>query len=106
MISVVVRPPADKCDVIRGIFWILDSGTKWKDLPREYGSKSTVHQWFKRWVHDGTFCKAIGSGDGIGRTKAGKCVKIMVLVEENGLPVAVDTASAAPPQEHARAGPV
>jgi transposase len=118
------RPRANKRDVIRGIFWILDNGAKWKDLPREFGSKSTVHRWFKKWVEDGvferlmhdaaarvetrgayklyecfidgTFSKAKGGGDGVGCTKAGKGVKIMVLVDARGLPVAIDTCSASP----------
>ncbi|GIK19641.1 MAG: IS5 family transposase [Leptolyngbya sp. PLA2] len=118
------RPPTDKRKAVAGIFWILDNGAKWKDLPREYGSRSAVHRCFKRWVEagvfenimrdagrlvedrgeyrlyecfiDGTFSKAKGGGDGIGRTKAGKGVKIMVLVDARGLPVAVDTASASP----------
>ena len=118
------RPPADKRKVIQGIFWILDNGAKWKDLPREFGSKSTVHRWFQTWTQagvfekvmcdagrlveegggyrlyecfiDGTFAKAKGGGDGIGKTKAGKGVKIMVLVDARGLPVAIDTASASP----------
>lgn len=114
------RPPVDKRQAIRGIFWILDHGAKWKDLPRRFGSKSAVHRWFKKWVEDGvfedlmrdagqcveerdgyklyecfidgTFAKAKGGGDGIGCTKAGKGVKIMVLVDARGMPVAVDTA--------------
>ena len=118
------RPPADPRKIVRGIFWILDNGAKWKDLPRRFGSKSTVHRWFQRWVNDGvfesimrdagrcvddrdgyrlyecfidgTFSKARGGGDGIGTTKAGKGVKIMVLVDARGLPVAVDTTSANP----------
>ncbi len=118
------RPPADKREVVRGIFWILDNGAKWKDLPRRFGAKSTVHRWFQTWVRngvfenimrdagrcveerggyrlyecfiDGTFSKARGGGDGIGCTKAGKGVKIMVLVDARGLPVAVDTTSASP----------
>jgi transposase len=118
------RPPADKRQVVRGIFWILDNGAKWKDLPAEFGSKSTVHRWFQTWVRAGvfesimrdagrlveergeyrlyeclvdwTFSKARGGGDGIGCTKPGKGVKIMVLVDANGLPVAVDTMSASP----------
>jgi transposase len=118
------RPPVDKRKVLRGIFWMLDNGAKWKDLPSEFGSKSTVHRWFQTWVHqgvfesilrdagrvveergeyrlyecfvDGTFSKARGGGDGIGCTKAGKGVKIMVLVDARGLPVAVDTMSATP----------
>ena len=118
------RPPADKRKVVAGIFWVLDNGAKWKDLPAEFGSKSTVHRWFMRWVDDGvfehlmqaagrvieqrgeyklyecfidgTFVKAKGGGDGIGCTKAGKGMKIMVLVDAKGLPVAVDTAPANP----------
>ena len=118
------RPCAEKRKVIRGIFWILDNGAKWKDLPRRYGTKSTVHRWFQTWVGegvfenimrdagrcveerggyrlyecfiDGTFAKAKGGGDGIGCTRVGKGVKIMVLVDARGLPVAVDTASANP----------
>ncbi|MFO0837159.1 MAG: transposase [Phycisphaerae bacterium] len=45
---------------------------------------------------DATFARAKGGGDGIGCTKAGKGVKIMVLVDARGLPVAVETMSAAP----------
>src|SRR5690606_3406461 len=116
------RPPTDKRKAIAGIFWILDNGAKWKDLPRRFGSKNAVHRWFQTWVQagvferlmreagrcveerggyklfecfiDGTFSKAKGGGDGIGCTKAGKGVKIMVLVDARGLPVAVDTCSA------------
>lgn len=118
------RPPVDKRIIICGIFWMLDNGAKWKDLPRRFGAKSTVHRWFQRWVRegvfenvmrqagrcveergkyrlyecfiDGTFAKARGGGDGVGCTKVGKGVKIMVLVDARGLPVAVDTVSAGP----------
>lgn len=103
---------------------MLDNGAKWKDLPPQFGAKSTVHRWFKTWVEagvfesimrdagklveergeyrlyecfiDGTFSKARGGGDGIGCTRVGKGVKIMVLVDARGLPVAVDTMSASP----------
>ena len=118
------RPAADKRKTVRGIFWILDNGAKWKDLPRRFGAKSTVHRWFQKWVTeggfenvmraagrcveegegyrvyecyiDGTFCKARGGGDGIGCTKAGKGVKIMIVVDARGWPMAVDTMSASP----------
>ena len=118
------RPTAEKRATLRGIFWMLDNGAKWKDLPARFGSKSTVHRWFAKWVRDGvfekllqsagrcverrgeyrlyecfidaTFSKAKGGGDGIGVTRVGKGVKIMVLVDARGLPVAVDTTSAGP----------
>lgn len=118
------RPRSDRRKAIAGIFWILDNGAKWKDLPAEYGTKSSVHRAFQRWVAggafeellaevggrveerggfklyecfiDGTFAKARGGGDGIGCTKAGKGVKIMIMVDANGLPVAVNTGKASP----------
>lgn len=114
----------DKRTALAGIFWILDNGAKWKDLPRSFGSKSTVHRWFKLWVEqgvfekivasagdlvttndgyklyecfiDGAFSPARGGGDGIGKTKAGKGVKIMIAVDAQGLPIAVQTTCASP----------
>ena len=105
------RPATDKRSALRGIFWILDNGAKWKDLPRRFGSKSAVHRWFTMWVRagvferimrdagklieeragfrlyecyvDGTFSKARGGGDGIGVTKAGEGAKIMVVCAKN-----------------------
>lgn len=118
------RPSMDKRKAITGIFWILDNGAKWKDLPKSFGSKSTVHRWFKKWVEqgvfetiiqnagclveqqegfklyecfiDGSFCPARGGGDGIGKTKAGKGIKIMIAVDAQGLPIAVSSYSASP----------
>ncbi|MCB9851881.1 MAG: transposase [Phycisphaerales bacterium] len=31
------RPAADLWQVLRGIFWMLDNGAKWKDLPKRFG---------------------------------------------------------------------
>jgi transposase len=118
------RPPTDKGKAIEGIFWILDNGAKWKDLPKVFGTKSAVHRAFQRWVQmgafeslmaevgslveseegfklyecyiDETFSKAKGGGDGIGCTKAGKGVKIMIMVDAKGLPIAVNTGNASP----------
>ncbi|MGD8453319.1 MAG: transposase [Phycisphaerae bacterium] len=49
------RPPVDTHEVMQGIFWILDNGAKWKDLPRKFGSKNTVHRWFQIWTDAGVF---------------------------------------------------
>lgn len=122
------RPAADKRKTVAGVFWILDNGAKWKDLPRRFGSKSTVHRWFQFWVRagvferilrdagrlveerggyrlfecfiDASFSRAKGGGDGIGCTKAGKGVKVMILVDAKGLPVAIDTAPANRHESH------
>jgi transposase len=122
------RPAADKRKVIQGIFWVLDNGAKWKDLPPEFGSKSTVHRWFRKWAQagvfeilmgeagslveqrngfkvyecfvDGTFAKAKSGGDGIGCTRAGKGVKIMIMVDAKGLPVAAYSTTASAHESH------
>jgi len=122
------RPAAAKRQVMEGIFWILDNGAKWKDLPAVFGSKSTVHRWFRKWVQagvfetlmnragtlveqrdgfkvyecyvDGTFAKAKGGGDGIGCTRAGKGVKIMIMVDARGLPVAAYSTTACSHEAH------
>src|SRR6266581_2702422 len=118
------RPPADKRLMLQAIFWVLDNGAKWKDLPGKLGSKSTAHRWFRTWAQagvfeelmnvaglcieekggfklyvcfiDGTFSKAKGGGDGIGATKVGKGVKLMIMVDAKGLPVAACTSAAGP----------
>lgn len=118
------RPEVDRRKTLEGIFWMLDNGAKWKDLPRRFGAKSTVHRWFQTWTQagvfeailqdagrcveerdgfklyecfiDGTFVKAKGGGDGIGCTKAGKGLKIMVLVDARGLPVSIESMPANP----------
>ena len=122
------RPAADKRRTIEGIFWILDNGAKWKDLPAQYGSRATVHRWFAKWARagvfeslmqkagqcieqqggfklyecfvDGTFSKAKSGGDQIGLTRVGKGSKIMIMVDAHGLPVAAMSGSASPYEGH------
>ncbi|NOG53803.1 MAG: transposase [Planctomycetes bacterium] len=61
------RPPLDKRKAVGGIFWILDNGAKWKDLPRRFGSKSAVHRYFQQWVQEGVFEQIMRD--------AGRCVE-------------------------------
>ena len=41
--------------VLDGVPFRLRSGVKWNHLPAEFGSDSTVHRWFQRFVADGVF---------------------------------------------------
>jgi transposase len=41
--------------VLNGIVFRLRTGTQWSHLPREFGSDTTVHDWFQRFVSDGVF---------------------------------------------------
>lgn len=109
---------------LRSIFWVLNSGAKWKDLYCECGSDRPVHKHFALGTKagvvedimrdagelieerggyrlyecfiDATSSKARGRGDGGGVTKAGKGAKSMMLFEARGLSVAATTGSASP----------
>jgi len=47
------RPVADWRRILNGIIFRMRSGCQWERLPRKYGPKSTVHDWFQRWCHGG-----------------------------------------------------
>lgn len=46
-----------------GIFWIVDDGAKWQDLPAEFGPKLTVHDWFCRWAAAAAFERILRKAD-------------------------------------------
>ena len=47
------RPRADLRLVLDGVIYRMRSGVQWNRLPRRFGSDSTVHGWFQRFVADG-----------------------------------------------------
>jgi putative transposase len=47
------RPHADWRRILDGIIFRMRSGCQWDKVPREFGAKSTVHEWFQRWNKDG-----------------------------------------------------
>jgi transposase len=49
------RPWRDKRSVLEGILWVLRSGARWKDLPRDYPPYQTCHRRFQHWVQAGVF---------------------------------------------------
>jgi transposase len=97
------------------MLYVLITGCRWQDLPREYGAPTTVWRRLKRWgeagvweriwraalaaldVHgqldwtmaflDGSFVPAKKGGDKVGLTKKGKGTKWMLVVDGNGLPL-------------------
>ena len=117
------RPRADDRRTIEGILYILITGCRWQDLPREYGAPTTVWRRLKRWGEegiweriwraalvaldrhggldwtmaflDGSFAPAKKGGDKVGLTKKGKGTKWMLVVDGNGLPLGFHLDSAA-----------
>lgn len=51
------RRPLDFRQVLDGIFYVLRTGCQWKAAPPEFGSGSSLHRYFQRWVKRGVFAK-------------------------------------------------
>ncbi|MHC1565193.1 MAG: transposase [Candidatus Syntropharchaeales archaeon] len=49
------RPRADDRKTLNAILYVLTTGCKWMDLPREYGSYSTASRRFRRWQEEGVW---------------------------------------------------
>jgi transposase len=49
------RPRADDRRVLEGILWVLRSGARWQDVPREYGSPTTCWRRLKEWEEAGVW---------------------------------------------------
>lgn len=111
------RPPVDTRRVFDAVLWILKTGAQWHLLPEHYPNYKTVHRRYQNWCRtgvwdavlvdlakslresgemggseayvDASFARAKGGGPGVGNTKSGKGVKIMSIVDRNGLPLSV-----------------
>lgn len=51
------RPWANNRRVLEGILWILRTGARWSDLPKEYPSPSTCWRRLKLWEEQGVWLK-------------------------------------------------
>ena len=45
----------DHRTTINGMFWVLNSGAPWRDMPSRYGRWQSVYDRFCRWTADGFF---------------------------------------------------
>jgi transposase len=48
-------PRVDDRRVINGIFYVLRTGSPWRDLPDRYGPYTTVYNRFNRWAKAGVW---------------------------------------------------
>ena len=116
------RKPVPTRRVLEAVLWILNTGAQWHMLPQHYPNYKTVHRRFQKWCEqevlrdilvdvanllreqggldesesfiDAMFSPAKGGGEGVGPTKRGKGVKIMGIVDREGLPLSVSTHAA------------
>ena len=49
------RPARAAREVLDGVLWILRTGARWQDLPKEDPPYQTCHRRFQEWSRDGTF---------------------------------------------------
>src|SRR6185295_11100712 len=54
------RPPIAARPCLEGILWVLRSGARWKDLPRDFPSYVTCWRRFHEWTHSGLWRCAWG----------------------------------------------
>jgi transposase len=116
------RKPVPTRQVLEAVLWILNTGAQWHMLPQCYPNYRTVHRRFQQWCErevlreilaqlanalrdeggiderecfiDATFASAKGDGEEIGKTRRGKGVKILAIVDRHGLPLSVSTHAA------------
>jgi transposase len=109
------RPRANDRQTIEAILYVLITGCRWQDLPREYGAPTTAWSRLKRWSEegvwerlwraalaaldaqgrlewsmaflDGSFAPAKRGGAKVGLTRKGKGTKWMLVTDGNGLPL-------------------
>jgi len=111
------KPRVDDRRVLNGIFWVLRSGAPWRDLPANYGPRTTCYNRFVRWrragvwesimvaltaapnapvqmidtsmvrVHQHAACIADSGNQAVGRSRGGLTSKLHVVVDGNGLPL-------------------
>jgi len=116
------RKPVPARKILDAVLWILKTGAQWSMLPQAYPNYKTVHRRFQNWCEqnilrdvlqgianelreqglldtsecyiDATFVNGRGGGLEIGKTKCGKGMKIMAIVDRKGLPLSVSTHAA------------
>ena len=47
------RPPQNHRRVLDAVFWLMRTGTPWRDLPEEFGNWNSIFRQFRRWADSG-----------------------------------------------------
>ena len=51
------HPAPDRRDVLDAILYILTTGCQWRQLPKDFSSKSTVNRYLLDWDYDGVLAR-------------------------------------------------
>lgn len=55
------RPGINPRTAFNAIFWMLDSGAKWRYMPKEFGNWNSIYHIFRKWIDWGVFEKILQS---------------------------------------------
>lgn len=54
------RPRRNPRTILDGIFWVLRTGSPWRDLPAEFGPWQTVWRLYNQWNAEGLLAEILG----------------------------------------------
>ncbi len=69
-------PRVDDRRTLNGIFYVLRTGSPWRDLPERYGPYTTVYNRFNRWARGGVWLRVF-------ETLAAKSPGSMALIDSS-----------------------
>lgn len=63
-VGIFSRPVSFYClyetrSVLNGVFWVLETGAQWRELPEEYPPHQTCRRRFQQWVRNGKLEQAL-----------------------------------------------
>jgi len=71
------RPRADMRKLINGILYVVMTGCTWKDVPQQYGSKSTVHRFhlylYEHGIYQKIFNELLNKGYDLNKIDLSQC---------------------------------
>lgn len=53
------RPALEHRLIVEGIFWIMSTGSSWRDLPARFGPWQTVFSRYQRWRKEGRWTRML-----------------------------------------------
>lgn len=51
------RPRADDRRTLNGILWVLRTGSRWEDMPKQFGVATTCWRRLRRWEEQGVWTR-------------------------------------------------
>ena len=73
----------DRREVLNAILYVLTTGCQWRQLPKDFPPKSTVHDYFIDWHSDGTLTRLHHALYAEARTLAGRAAAPTLVIVDS-----------------------